>query len=470
MKTAKSDSLFDYMVALRHDPLGFVRFAFPWGQGPLLGEEGPDTWQSEVLRRIGKHSASRPTEAFRFAVASGHGIGKTALTAWIVLWFISTRTTPQIVVTANTKSQLDSKTWRELSKWHKLAVNREWFDWTRTAFYLESEPETWCAHCLAWSKERAEAFAGTHEDNVLVLYDEASAIDDIIWETTEGAMTTPGAYWLAFGNPTRNTGRFKECFGRYKHRWHTMQIDSRTAKRAAKEQLEQWVQDYGEDSDFVRVRVKGQFPRTGSIQFIGNDLVEDARMRQAEQSWVMAPKVLGVDVARHGDDQSVILMRQGLKVVEIDRLRVDDTVQLAGHIGQAIEKHKPQSTFIDATGIGWGVVDQLRALGHQVVAVQTGEKAVAEQRFLNLRAEIWDRMRMWLKEGGDILDDQELVDDLTGPEYGFDNRNRIQLEKKQDMKARGLASPDSADALALTFTMPVGRMSGGPIKRQIRRI
>ena len=428
-RAVRQPTLFDYVAQLRDDPLGFTRFIFPWGKDPLQGETGPDDWQSDVLCKLGEHSRSDPGESFRLAVASGHGIGKTALVAWIVLWFMSTRPNPQVVVTANTKPQLDSKTWRELSKWHRISLVKDWFEWTKTTFHMASEPETWTAHCLAWSKEKAEAFAGTHEDHLMFLYDEGSAIDDIIWETTEGAMTTPGAYWLVFGNPTRNTGKFRECFGRYKHRWHTMQIDSRTAKRASQKQIQQWAEDYGEDSDFFRVRVKGQFPRSGSVQFIGNDIVETAMVRNADKSWREAPLVLGVDVARHGDDQSVLQFRQGLKAWPAERLRIEDTMQLAAHVGQAIAQHMPMATFVDATGIGWGVVDALRALGHNVMPIQTGEKATAEQRYYNLRAELWGSMRDWLKEGGDIPDDQELMDDLIGPEYGLDNRSRIQLER-----------------------------------------
>jgi len=231
-------ALQEAMAGFVDDPLGFVCFAFPWGTGELADQRGPDTWQTAVLEYVGGQCLTAP-EALQVAVASGHGVGKTALVAWLLLWFLSTRPHPQAVVTANTKTQLDTKTWRELAKWHQRSVHRAWFAWTATRFYHQDHPATWFASAIPWSATNAEAFAGTHETDVLLLFDEASAIDDLIWETAEGAMTTPGALWLAFGNPTRNTGRFKECFpgGRFAHRWHALQVDSRSGKLANQAQI-----------------------------------------------------------------------------------------------------------------------------------------------------------------------------------------------------------------------------------------
>jgi len=443
------------------DPLGFVHFVFPWGDAgtQLEHETGPDFWQSDVLDTIGRQlrGSSDAQEAIQLAVSSGHGTGKTALIAWILIWFSATRPQPQIVVTANTKAQLDGKTWRELKKWHRLMLPplRDLFDWSATRFALKSHRETWFAAAIPWSEHNAEAFAGTHERYVLLLFDEASAISDSIWETAEGAMTTPGAMWVCFGNPTRNTGRFAECFGRFKHRWIRRQIDSRTAKMADLKKLQQWVDDYGEDSDFVRVRVRGVFPRAGTNQLIGSDLVEYARQNEARH-YDQAPKVLGVDVAREGDDQSIIVFRQGPKVHWLRKYRIADLMQIASLVAEAQRETGADGLFVDGTGMGAGVVDRLRQLHYNPVAVMVGHKAHDEQQYYNLRAELWVKMRDWLREGdADVPDDIELQDDLIGPEYGFDNRERLQLEKKQDMKERGLKSPDCGDALALTFAQPV---------------
>lgn len=455
-QAVKDISLSQALAEFFSDPLGFVHFSFPWGSGQLKTETGPDEWQADILKALGDGSLT-PQKAIQIAVASGHGIGKTALIAWIILWFISTRINPQIVTTANTKTQLETKTWRELAKWHgllKYQQHHDLLEWTATKFYMIDYPATWCANAIPWSKEKSEAFAGTHEENVLVLFDEASLIDDVIWEVTEGAMTTPGAMWVAFGNPTRNTGRFRECFGKFKHRWLTRQIDSRTAKKTNKEQISQWIDDYGEDSDFVRVRVKGQFPRASSMQFIPMDLVEDALGKVYHQSeYMYAPKIMGVDVARFGDDQSVICKRQGLACFEFMKFRELDNMTLVGVVAQEIQSFKPDAVFIDQ-GAGTGVIDRLRQLGYEIQEVPFGSKP-STRKYFNKRAEMWGNIKDWLKQGGALPEDEEIRDDLIGPEYGFSASDSIQLEKKEDMKKRGLSSPDCGDALALTFAHPV---------------
>ncbi|MBK8909089.1 MAG: terminase [Rhodospirillales bacterium] len=457
------DPLVAAIAKFYFDPLGFVYFAFPWGQEgtPLAEDVAPDDWQAAILTTLGEAlraaDGASEAEAVQVAVSSGHGVGKTALVAWIILWFMSTRPHPQVVATANTAVQLTSKTWRELAKWHRLSRNREWFEWTATRFYLKSAPETWVAHAIPWNKDNAEAFAGTHDAHVLMVFDEASNVADEIWEVASGAMTTAGAVWLALGNPTRTTGRFRECFRAFKHRWITRTVDSRTARKANQRQIEQWIEDYGEDSDFVRVRVRGVFPRAGSSQFIPEDLVYEARRREPVQQ-DCEPKFIGVDVARYGNAQSVILVRQGRNIVKIQRFRGLDTQQLAAHVGEAIREHSPQTVFVDGVGVGGGVVDRLRALGFRVVDVNAGGQARRQDRFRNKRSEMWSDMRDWIRTGGCLpADDRELAEDLGAPAYGFDAQNRVFLEKKPDLAARGVPSPDTADALALTFAEPVAR-------------
>ena len=440
-----------------HSPAGFVKYAFAWGQGELAEHEGPDDWQLGLLESLGNRTASA-AEAIREATASGHGVGKSALVAWIILWAMSTRPHLSGVVTANTGTQLSDKTWRELALWHKRAINRRWFKWTATKFYQVDNPETWFVSAIPWSKERPEAFAGLHAEHVLMLFDEASAIDDVIWETAEGAMTTPGAIWCVFGNPTRNSGAFHGCFHRMRHRWNTHQVDSRTARMANKAQLQQWVDDYGEDSDFVRIRVRGVFPRTGSNQLIAADLVEDAQGRSLQHDvFRHAPKVMGVDVARFGDDQSVITVRQGLKCFPQRKYRGLDTMTLAGIVAQAIDEESPAAVFVDMGGIGAGVVDRLHQLGYRnAIGIDFGSRADAPELYFNKRTEMWCLLRDWLKEQPELPDDRELADDLVAPEYGFTgDKGQIFLEKKADMKKRGLPSPDCGDSLALTFAQRV---------------
>ena len=204
-----------------HNPLDFVLFQYPWGKkGTMVFEaEGPDFWQQAVLLKYEQELLARldgtKSGAIRIAVRSGHGIGKGALSSWLVDHFMSTRVDPQIVVTANTKPQLETKTWRELSKWTEMSQNSYWFKHTATSHYYTLDPAkewTWRANAIPWNKDRSEAFAGTHDRAVLLLMDEASAIHNQIWEVAEGAMTTDECVHIAFGNPTLNTGAFHECF------------------------------------------------------------------------------------------------------------------------------------------------------------------------------------------------------------------------------------------------------------------
>lgn len=452
------------IAAFYDDPYGFVLYTFPWGKKgtPLADETGPDSWQIDVMTEIqkgiraGQDAGETTRTALQMAVASGHGIGKTAFVAWIILWFMSTREFPQVVVTANTGAQLGTKTWRELSKWHKISINREWFQWTATKFFHVLHPETWFAAAIPWTEHNSEAFAGTHEKHVLVIFDEGSGIADKIWEVTEGAMTTPGAMWLVFGNPTQTTGRFSQCFSKFKHRWVTRQIDSRTCKKANRAQIQKWVDDYGEDHDFVRVRVRGVFPRAGNLQFIGLDIVSAAMARKAE-GYQQFAKVMGVDVARHGDDQSVTTKRQANMIWPQKKYRIPDLMQLADIIAGEIHEFKPDAVFIDATGMGWGVIDRLRQMnfGRLIFPVQVGEKATDETRYVNKRSELWGLGKEWLSGGGCLPNDPELETDFTAPEYGYDVRMRIQIESKDDMKSRGLSSPDCADSVLLTFASPI---------------
>jgi hypothetical protein len=420
-----------------NDPVGYVR--------DVLQAE-PDDWQIKALEAVRDNK--------RVAGASGHGIGKTAFVAWIIHWFMATRPNPQVVVTANTKNQLDSKTWRELAKWNQKALNGHWFEVKATRMELKDSPETWFASAIPWTEHNSESFAGTHEEHVLIVFDEASAIADVIWDVVEGAMTTSGARWVALGNPTRNTGRFRECWGRFRHRWTTMQVDSRNAKMADKAQIAEWIADYGEDSDFVRVRVKGEFPKSSSAQLVSSAYVDDA-VKYKAVGFEKLPLIIGVDVARFGDDQTVICARRGRKVYPLSKFRELDTMQVAGHVAAVIKTMKPALVNIDIGAMGAGVVDRLREQGFEVRGINFGGEPTDKVKYANKRAEMWGEMAAWLKEGGEIPDDYELKQDLIGPEYSYTSSQQLLLEKKEAMKRRGLSSPDCADALALTFAAAV---------------
>lgn len=452
------------IAAFTHNPLAFSKYAFPWGEGELADSAGPRKWQVEVMQAIQAHLKNPATryQPCCIAVSSGHGIGKSAEIAMLIDWAKSTCEDCKVVVTAGTGTQLATKTVPEVSKWFRKSINQFWWDINATSIRIKDpkHQSIWRTDFITWSEHNTEAFAGLHNKGkrILLVFDEASAIADKVWEVAEGAMTDEGTeiIWIAFGNPTQNTGRFRECFGKFKHRWKTYQIDSRTVEGTNKEQINKWIEDYGEDSDFVRVRVRGEFPRAGSSQFISGDSVAACRKYKAEGYGVL-PKILSVDVARFGDDQTVIGLRQGRKAEILGKYRGLDLVQSTDKVVEAIEGRKPDATVIDGDGIGAGVVDNLkhRGYGRKLHEFHGGATANDANAYFNRRAEIWGLMRDAINAGMELPDDPELASDLTSPEYGFSNKQQIQLERKEDMKKRGLSSPDSGDMLAMTFAVKV---------------
>lgn len=454
--------LMDEIIECYDDFHRFVMFAFPWGEPgtELADHDGPDKWQLEQMMDIKHHLETNPLGIYRDGTASGHGIGKSTQCAWIQLWLMSTRPHLNGIITANTWTQLKTKTWRELAIWHKRLINRHWFKWTESRFFHVDHPETWYCSPIPNNEHNSEAFAGQHGRHTLIIYDEASAIPDKIWEVS-GGVNDPRVFWFVFGNPTQNTGRFKQCFGRFRNRWVTRHVDSRDCKMPNQDELRQDVEEWGEDSDYVRVRIRGVFPRMGEEQFISAEIVEQAQARVVDVPWG-TPKVLGVDVARYGNDMTVFVGRHGRKLGKIQKFRDLNTMEVADRIIAEKQRSGIDVIMVDGIGLGAGVVDRCRQLGHDVVEVISGGSPDQENEEVcyNKRAEMWYRGRNWL-ETADIPDDVDLENDLIEIKAFYDNKHRIQMEKKADMKKRGLASPDVGDALMLTFaysTPPVRRL------------
>lgn len=409
----------------------------------------PDEWQGNVLSSVNKHR--------RTAVRSGHGVGKTRLAASSIHWFMATRSYPRIRATANTEKQIMSVLWAELATVNRAARNRELFDYQKTSFRLMDAPETHFAEAIAWSKEKSEAFAGIHAKNVLYVYDEASAIDDLIWEVSQGAMTEEGGRWLALGNPTRNNGKFNDCFGINAwqesdvdtSKWHSYTISCYDSPRVSEEYINEIVREYGKGSDPFRVRVLGLPPLQESQQFISLELFDKSLHNMggfAEHN----PKILGIDVARFGDDNSVGWERRGNSTRRIFKLNGQDTMKITGQVLHAINEAKKEPydvICIDDVGVGGGVVDRLREQGISVVGVNAG-MASRRKDCKNMRAELWKTGKEWMEKG---KVEEELRNDLTGIQYYYDSGDRLVMERKVDMKKRGLASPDDADAFLLTF-------------------
>ncbi len=458
----------------RYSPLKHALFSYPW-ESAELAEPGPRSWQREMMQQIEEHLSNPLTRHMpcRIARASGHGIGKSAGMGMLNKWALDTCVDSRIVITANTESQLLTKTSPELAKWARLAITRDWFKANAMSIVstMLGRQSSWRSDLVTWSENNTEAFAGLHNQGkrIVLMFDEGSGIVDKVWEVSMGALTDADTeiLWLAFGNPTLNTGAFRECFGKQRHIWNTRQIDSRTVEGTNKAYLQEICDTYGEDSDIAKVRVRGMFPSASSMQFIGGDLVDKAQARDPGTPLGSDPVIFGVDCARFGDDHSTLAIRCGRDAVTRPwkRWHKMDAMLLAGDIALEAQKWKPDAIFVDAGNIGAAVIDRVRQLvGSDIPVTEVwfgGEGRDAELepgvtvRTANKRAQIWTNMRAWLRTGS-IPDDTQLRDDLIGPLYSFAaDETRVQLERKKDMKKRGLASPDDGDALACTFAEPV---------------
>lgn len=446
------------------DPPGLVRYVFPW-ESAKLKTAGPRTWQSEILGEIRDHLVDPRTryQPLQLAVASGHGIGKSALIAMVMEWAQSTCEDCKIVCTAGTGKQLQTKTVPEVQKWIRLAVNSHWWDINAESIRVKDPKHQalWRTDFITWSAKASEPFAGLHNQGkrIVIVFDEASSIDDLIWEVTEGALTDEDTeiIWIAFGNPTRNSGAFYQAITGA-NRWRKRQIDSRTVEGTNKALLDAQIKEWGEDSDRARVRIRGEFPRGGSTQFIPGDLIAAARKRIVEGTEDM-PIILGVDVARFGDDRSIIFRRQGRKAEIIGKFHGIDTQKLGGKVQEAIDLHQPQAVVVDGDGIGGSVFDFLAARGYDrktlLCEFHGGATPADPHAHQNQRVQIWAAMKEWLA-GGQIPDEPEIDTDLTGPDYGYHpTKGYLTLETKDEMKARGVDSPDLGDALAMTFAVKV---------------
>jgi hypothetical protein len=454
------------------DPLGFVLFAYPWGKpGALERYNGPDTWQADFLGQLGEEVRSRRFDGFnpvmpvRFTTASGHGIGKSVLVAFLVDWIMSTRPHAKGTVTANTFQQLSTRTWATIQTWTRRCITAHWFTVTGDKMYHNAFKDSWFCSAQSCKEENSEAFAGQHaaDSTSFYIFDEASAVPDKIWDVALGGLTDGEPMFFAFGNPTRSRGSFhRVTFGEERKRWNMRSIDSRDCKFSNKELIAEWIDDRGEDSDFVRVRVKGIPPSADDAQFIDMQRILDAQKREVH---VLPdePLIAGVDLAWGGDDENVVRFRCGNDARSIPPVRIPGektrdasvmVVKLAEMLDATYNGRKIHTMFIDSAGISGAVGARLRQLGHaNVIEVNFGADS-PDPKYANMRAYMWGKQKEWLLTGA-TDSHPGLEADLSGPGYSLDNRVRVRLESKIDMKKRGLCSPDDGDALALTFARTV---------------
>lgn len=455
-------ALVDTMGALELNPEGFADF-----QGWPLRK-----WQRALLRDIGNELATRGlvgfSEALRRAVSSGHGVGKSALVAILILWALSTHEDTRIVLTATTEAQVVGKSMPELAKWHRASINSSWFIFTATALYGADKrhEKNWRLDAVPWNESRPESFAGLHNQGkrIVLIMDEASGIADSVFQVGENALTDADTQmlWLACGNPTRATGYFWETLlGRFAHRWAPIFIDRRDVEGVSQAETDAMIEAYGIGSNYVRVRVLGLPPLTDDTAFFARAEVEDAMRRPVLEPDRGHAMIIGVDVARRGGDASVLTFRQHLDARSFPPIKIYSTDLMALAARVAAEANKMRALgqrvviMADGTGLGAGVVDRLRQLGYDVIDVQFAAKASDALMYANLRAEMHGKLREAIRKGLALPNDPRLLEQMAAIEYAHTPSGQILLERKDDLRSRLGCSPDELDSLCCSFAVDV---------------
>lgn len=472
--------LHDWVGEQYANPLAYVRGAFPWGEPDtaLWAYKEPRIWQCEALEWLGDQITGRkfdgitPVDPIRMAVSSGHGVGKGAFAGMITNFIMSTRRNAKGTVTANTATQLEDKTWAAIRWWCGLSITAHWFEHNNAILFRKGQRESWRVTPQTCSEDNSEAFAGQHTAGSTSFYinDEDSNVPEKIHEVEEGGLAKGEPMQFLFGNPTRRGGSFYEAvFGQRAHRYKTWVLDARKVEGHNAKLIQEYIDDYGEDSDFFRVRVQGLPPNASDAQFISSQNVMDAQRRNV----VVLPDeplIAGCDLAWGGDDYNVVRFRRGRDARSIPPIRIPGrltadpavlTNRLAEVMSAKYNGQKVAMLFLDSAGIAGAIGTRLRTLGHHnIIEVNFGADSPDPKRRY-MRDHMWAEMKDWLLTGAIPKDDRRLEHDLQLPGLRTDPKQRVWLESKDDIKKRTekfegkSKSPDDGDALALTFAMLV---------------
>jgi hypothetical protein len=454
-----------FITLYRTDPVLFVK--------EVLGVE-PDEWQQDFLNAVA--SGER-----KISIRSGHGVGKSTTASWAMLWFLLTRYPVKVVVTAPTSAQLYDALFAELKRWVKELPQpiQDLLDVKQERIELKASATEAFISARTSRAEQPEALQGVHSDNVMLVADEASGVPEAVFEAAAGSMSGHNALTILLGNPVRSSGFFFETHNRLKDEWWTRRVSCLDSTRVSKEYVQDMKSRYGEESNAYRIRVLGEFPRSDDDTIIPMELLESAKHRDT-RAYEDAPIVWGLDVARFGSDSSVLCKRQSNVVQTLERWRNLDLMQLTGAVVAQYEacdhKNRPAEILVDSIGLGAGVVDRLRELKLPCRGINVSESPAMGGTYLNLRAELWHKAKAWLeKRDCKIPNNEDLIGELATVRYTFTSNGKIKIESKDDIRRRGLKSPDMADAFVLTFASDAATISWGsnnswgkPIKRLIR--
>lgn len=459
-------------------PFDFVLEAFfrmtsdqwtPWDPStprPSVIPDGPDLWQGNLLKDVGKAKAGLMKR--KFSVRAGHGVGKTTIEAWLILWFVLFHRDLKVPVTANSQDQLRDVLWAEIAKWHRQLPPflKELVEVSSERVLIKSSPNDAFAVARTAREERPEALQGFHAGTLAFFLDEASGIPDIIFEVAGGALSSDDVWMFMFSNPTRLSGYFYRSNYQNRDSWNVYHIPCQHAVRVSDSYAADVAAEYGEQTNVYRIRVLGEFPLEEDNSVISLGLVEASIGREISHG--DAAMVWGLDVARFGDDATALCKRWGGLLIEPTReWKKLDLMQTCGIIAAEYRNtpidRRPSSINVDVIGLGGGVVDRLQELGLPVHGINVGEApATDDGRYMRLRDELWFKAREWFySRAVCIPKDDALISELVVPKYKIESSGKIKVESKDEMKKRGARSPNRADALCLTFAggdMKVGRL------------
>ena len=430
-----------FVKRFRTDPVAFVEQVL---------KQSPDAWQKEFLNAIA--SGER-----KISVRSGHGTGKSTASSWAMLHFLLTRYPVKVVVTAPTSAQLFDALFAELKRWINecpVAI-KELLEVKSDRVSLKAAPSEAFISCRTSRAETPEALQGVHSDNVMLVCDEASGIPEAVFEAAAGSMSGEHATTVLLGNPTRSSGFFFDTHHRMAGDWWTRKVSCIDSPRVSEDYVSEMAARFGEESNAFRVRVLGEFPQRDDDTAIPLELVESAQRRDVVVT-DDEPVVWGLDVSRFGSDRSALAKRRGRELMGIQTWQGLDLMQLTGAVVAEFEsllpRNQPVQINVDSIGMGGGVCDRLRELGLPAVGINTSESPSSKQTYINLRAELWFKVKAWLEARDcSIPADDDLLAELVSAKYKFTSSGKMQLESKDQMRKRGLRSPDLADALCLTF-------------------
>ena len=448
----KTENFFEEFVEVyREDPVRFVR--------EMLGAE-PFDYQCEFLEALSKGTR-------KMSVKSGHGTGKSTTASWAMLWFLLLRFPNKVVVTAPTSSQLFDAMFAELKRWiNELPPElQQLLNVKSDRVELVSAPSEAFISCRTARAETPEALAGVHSDHVLLIVDEASGVPEQVFEAAAGSMSGHSATTLMLSNPTRSSGTFFESHNRMADSWWTRTWSCIDSPLVSDEFVVEMRMRYGEDSNAFRVRVLGQWPLADDNTIIPFHLVETAQHRDVEV-FEDSKIVWGLDVARFGNDATALCKRQGSVITEVRSWRGLDLMQTCGRVVAEYNALPPSKRcselLVDSIGLGSGVVDRLRELDLPVRGINVAESPSMGDTYMNLRSELWFKAKAFLEERGcKIPKDDQLLSELTSVRYSFTSSGKMKAESKDEMRKRGLGSPDLADAFCLCMASDAATAQSG---------